>query len=135
MNSGLGNLVSVLKKIERNQRRYSNNPPEYTVHTEAEYTIAGGIITLTGYNQIRYMTIDTQADAASDDLDTISGGVAGDLIICRAAHTDRTVVVKHNTGNMRLNGAADFSLDSSSDTIMLIYTGAIWTMIANSNNA
>jgi hypothetical protein len=54
------------------------------------------------------------------------------VIILQAAHTDRTVVVKDGTGNLKLAG--DFSLDNTEDTIQLIYNGSNWCEITRSNN-
>lgn len=93
-----------------------------------ELTIASGAITATqGYH-----TIDTEADAASDDLDTISGGTAGDILIITAANDARTVVVKDGTGNVQLAG--DMTLDNTQDTLTLIYNGSAWLEVARSNN-
>lgn len=89
----------------------------------SELTISGGIVT-TRYSR---HTVDTEGDAATDDLDTINGGVAGVKVLLRAAHTDRTVVVKHGTGNIRLAGGVDFSLDSTYKLIELFTSdGTTW---------
>lgn len=92
--------------------------------TASELTIASGAVTRTAYHH----TIDTESDAASDDLDTInaSGATAGRALIIRPAHTDRTVVVKHGTGNIYLNGGVDFSMDSTEKLTLLIYDGTNW---------
>jgi hypothetical protein len=66
-------------------------------------------------------TIDTEADAASDDLDTISGTAAGQLLIISAADGARTVVAKDGTGNLKLVG--DFSMDNAEDRLFLISNG------------
>lgn len=81
-----------------------------------ELTIAGGIITATqGYHRI-----DTQADAASDDLDTINGIAEGEVVIFRAENAARTVVLKHNTGNILCGGAADISLAEANDCLVAV---------------
>ena len=95
-----------------------------------ELTIASGAITVSD----SYHTVDTEGDAASDDLDTINGGSAGDLVVLRAADNARTVVLKHATGNLRLDGAADKTLDAANDVIMLIRLTGTWNQIAFSNN-
>ena len=95
-----------------------------------ELTIASGAITVSD----SYHIVDTEADAASDDLDTINGGSAGDLVVLRAADNARTVVLKHGTGNLRLDGAADKTLDTANDVIMLIRLSSTWSQIAFSNN-
>lgn len=94
-------------------------------------TIASGVVTATQTNH----AIDTEAAASTDDLDTISGGVADQILIIRAANDARTIVVKHGTGNIFLNGAANFSLDDSKDRLLLQKMGSNWVQIGASNNA
>lgn len=93
-------------------------------------TIATGVITVTG----SYHTVDTESAAASDDLDTINGGVDGAHLRLRAVNSARTVVVKDGTGNIQCAG--DFSLDNAQDTISLLYDGALsaWLEISRSDN-
>jgi hypothetical protein len=95
----------------------------------AELTIASGAVTKTG----GYHKIDTEADAASDDLDTINGGVEGDLLILRAENSSRDVVVKDGTGNLKLAG--DMTLDHVEDRIVLQYDGTNWCELSRSNNS
>lgn len=76
--------------------------------------------------------IETQAGAASDDLDTISGGVERNILIVRASNSARTVVFKDATGNLQLAG--DFTADNSQDTLTLIKIGDNWHEIARSGN-
>lgn len=103
------------------------------LETGAELTVSSGAITIT--NSLH--TVDTESDAASDDLDTINGGVDGMRLILRAANSARDVVVKHNTGNILLDGSTDFTLDTVWDQIELIYraSGTSWLEISRSNNA
>jgi len=96
-----------------------------------EYTIASGVITpLTS----SYFTIDTQSDAASDNLDTIlaTNFKPGDMIVVQANNTARTVVLKDGTGNLKLSG--DLSLDNTEDTAQLLLIGTNWVQVATSNN-
>jgi len=94
-----------------------------------ELTIAAGVITKTK----AYHFVDTEADAATDDLDTISGGSDGDIIFLEAEHTDRTVILKDGTGNLQLGG--DIYLDNTGLVVALIYNGtlAMWLPIAFAN--
>jgi hypothetical protein len=90
---------------------------QFSLQAKTELTIASGAVTVTrGFH-----TIDTEGDAASDDLDTINGGEDGAVLVIRPVHTDRTVVVKHNTGNIVLQSGADITLDDSTDKCTLIY--------------
>jgi len=95
-----------------------------------ELTIsAGGVITVTS----NYHTVDTNGDAASDNLDTItiSGDIGeGSILILRPDHTDRTVVVRHDQGNILCNGNADITLDDSHDFAFLIYDETLVKWIA-----
>jgi hypothetical protein len=93
-----------------------------------ELTIASGVITITR----SYHRIDTESDGASDDLDTISGGITGDTLVLRAENDARTVVVKDGTGNIQTAG--DCTLDNVQDTITLIFDGTNWLETARSNN-
>jgi len=89
-----------------------------------ELTIATGAITATqGYH-----TIDTEADAASDDLDSIAGGTAGEVVVVRPADAARTVVLKHGVGANLIAclGGRDISLAEANDTAILVYNGTQW---------
>lgn len=92
-----------------------------------ELTIATGAVTITQ----SVHTIDTEADAASDDLDTISGGATGDVIYLRAANDARTVVLKNGTGNILTYSSSDITLDEDHKVVMLIYNGTNWLEISN----
>ena len=93
-----------------------------------ELTISSGAITITGVAH----TVDTESDASSDDLDTINGGSDGELLILRAAHADRTVVVKDGTGNIETSGGGDISLSDTDQAIFLQYDAELskWLVIA-----
>jgi len=96
----------------------------------SELTISGGEITITK----SFHTVDTESDAASDDLDTINGGQAGQLLVFRAIHSNRTVVAKDSTGNLLLAG--DFSMDNEQDTLTLMRGNLdFWIELSRSSNA
>ena len=97
--------------------------------TPTELTIAGGIITRTG----SYHLVDTEGDAAADDLDTILGGVEGDLLFLMPANVARVVTVKDGTGNILM--PADMVLDQLCDIEVLIYRNGSWCEITASSNA
>ena len=82
-----------------------------------ELTIASGAITVTQ----SYHTIDTESDAATDDLDTITvAGGEGDVLVIRPESSSRTVVIKHGTGNVQCVGNDDITLDDDHDFALLI---------------
>lgn len=83
----------------------------------SELTISSGAITVT----TSYHRVDTEGDAASDNLDTINGGVAGMLLVVRTAHDDRDVQILHGTGNILLDGSTDRTLTVTGMTFHCIY--------------
>jgi hypothetical protein len=91
--------------------------------TPSELTIATGVVTKTASHH----TIDTESDAASDDLDTIAGGSEGDVLFIRPANAARVVTIKHGVGNIQCNSGADITLYSG--YTLLIYDGATWWVI------
>ena len=96
--------------------------------TATELTISGGVVTAT---QSRH-TIDTEGDIASDDLDTINGGTAGQILIISAANDARTVVCKMSASLLL---QADFDLDSLEDTLTLeCKSASVWREIARASN-
>lgn len=103
--------------------------------TISDATIASGAITATT-SRVR---LDTEGAAATDDLDTINGGEDGALIILSTNNSARDVVVRHlggGTGNIRLDGAADYTIPNTSSRLTLMYNSAqaIWAEIARSTN-
>lgn len=99
---------------------------------DVDLVIASGVIAIpTG---ARFITVDTQSSASTDDLDTINGGDRGDQVTFYAASAARDVVFKDGTGNLRLAG--DFTLSHTDDTITLRNNGAnVWIEVARSDNA
>jgi hypothetical protein len=88
-----------------------------------ELTIATGAITVTQ----SFHTVDTESDAASDDLDTVTAaGTSGEVVILKAENAARSVVLKHGTGNLNCVGNADITLDDAHDFALGIYDGTNW---------
>lgn len=79
-----------------------------------------------------FHTIDTYADAATDDLISITGGTPGQILVITAADSARTVVAKDGVDNLELEG--DMTLDNSYDTLTMIFTGTWWKELSRSNN-
>lgn len=100
-----------------------------TLTDASELTVSTGAITVTqGYHRV-----DTESDAASDDLATITAGsgvTAGFLLILRAEDVSRVVTVKDGTGNLLL--ADDYALSATDRTITLIYDGTNWREVCRS---
>lgn len=87
-----------------------------------DVVISAGVISVTS----GYMRVDTEGSAATDDVDTINGGVTGMEITITPLSTVRTVVIKHGTGNIRCDGRADFTLDSDLHMVKAKFTGSVW---------
>lgn len=100
------------------------------IPSAGDLTIASGVVTATGSRH----RVDTQAAAATDDLDTINGGTAGDILILSTVNGARDVTAKDGTGNLLLAG--DFVMDTASDTLTLYRLNSTnWVELARSNNA
>lgn len=89
-------------------------------------TISGGVITATG----TMMVVDTEAAAATDDLDTINGGAADRIIFIRGLNSSRDVTLKHATGNLRTSGSLDIVLSNRRCFALGFYhaTEATWNI-------
>jgi hypothetical protein len=118
------NLIDKVKQ-KNDGTFYLLDASDITFDAAGEQTISSGDITQpdSGFA----FTIDTQSDAASDDLDSLRRSTKGPgLLLVRPAHTDRTVVLKHGTGNIKTADGADLSLDTSEKMALLFYNGAFW---------
>ena len=93
---------------------------------DSELTISTGAVTKTG----GVHTIDTESDAASDDLDTISGGTEGNILIISANNAARTVVIKHGTGNIETWDGNDISLDELRKKLIMHFDGTNWQVMS-----
>lgn len=95
-----------------------------------ELTIAtGAVVVLKNVH-----SIDTESNAASDDLDTLTAGTsvrANHFLILKPENAARVVTVKHNTGNIKLNGG-DFVMNDANRRLTLEYNGTSWTETSRS---
>lgn len=89
-----------------------------------ELTISSGVITPTQ----SYHSIDTEGDAATDDLDTITATnfVAGGVVYFKQADNSRDIVFKNGTGNI-YTGTSDFTLEDGQAT-SFVYDGSYWRL-------
>lgn len=114
-------------------RAMTNLELEAISNEERDVTISGGIITVTNavINR-RFYTIETEGAAATDDLDTINGGNAGEILIIQTASSDRSVIVKDGT-SLRIQ--ADFTLNHKTDKIMLVcISSGVWDELTRASN-
>ena len=86
-----------------------------TTHTlwgaDTKLPIVSGVVTLPSSGNGNY-TLETEDQAASDDVDRIVGMAVGDIITIRACNTARTIVLKNGT---YLILGADFALNNAYD--------------------
>lgn len=95
-----------------------------------ELTITSGVVTATQ----SYHLVDTESDDAADDLVTINGGAEGKILILKLANSARVVTVKE-TGNIALDLAGDFVMNTTRDRLVLLRDDDIWVELSRSNNA
>lgn len=93
-------------------------------------TVATGVVTVAGRG---IYVIDTEAAAATDDLDTINGGSDGDVIILSSVNAARDTTLKDGTGNLFLT--ADFALANNTQKIVLVNVGGTqWHELSRAAN-
>lgn len=80
-----------------------------------------------------WIRVDTEGASSSDELHTIDGGNAGDVVVLMAFHHLRSVVVRHGVGNIYCG--SDFALSHSFDAMMLLNDGfGRWMCISKQDN-
>jgi hypothetical protein len=95
-------------------------PMRLTAGNGGALTIASGAITVIGSRH----TIDTQAAAATDDLDTINGGTDGMRLTIGCVNAARAVVIKNGTGNI-INLGGDITLTNVNQRVELEYSSTL----------
>ena len=95
--------------------------------TFGSVTIVSGVVTIN--RNWTDVVVDTEGAAASDDIDTINGGVAGQVVSFRSANSSRDLVFKHNTGNILSN--VDRTILTTNDEFTARFcNGNKWRMIS-----
>lgn len=97
-------------------------------------TIASGVITITRESAVTVVDVDTQAAAASDDLDSITfgDGSDGDIVILRGANSSRLVTV---TSSGNINRTNSFVTADKDTQICLMYlSGEFWEFARSGGN-
>ena len=93
----------------------------------SELTIATGAVTQTQ----SVHTVDTQSDAASDDLDTITIATDMSVLLLTLENAARIVTLKHGTGNLNLPDDADIVM-AENTVYFLLYNGTAWNLVGSS---
>ncbi|QDT95559.1 hypothetical protein [Gimesia aquarii] len=102
---------------------------QFNLVAGGELTISGGAVTITK----SLHTIDTEADAVTDDLVTINGGSAGDVLLLNRANEQRAVILKHATGNIRTPSGTDHEL-TALGFVILKHDGSNWQLLAGTGS-
>lgn len=84
-------------------------------------TITSGAVTVSR----NVHTIDTEGAASSDYLDTINGGAAGHFLMFHAASGARSVIVRHNVGNIYTSSGDNINMDEEYNLAMGYYDGGL----------
>ena len=95
--------------------------PELTIDEE----VGRGYVTITH----SFHQIDTESNASSDDLDTIYGGHNGQILILKPANGNRTVVIRHDEGNIITSDGSNFSMDDLNDTAIFFRDNDKWFLL------
>ena len=102
------------------------NTNNITFTSGTELTITAGVITATA----SFHTVAVES-GTTDDLTTINGGVAGQLLTIKAADDGKDIVA---TDGSNLKLAGNFTLNNAEDTLTLISNGTNWAEVSRSNN-
>lgn len=95
--------------------------------TASLLAIAEGVLTITGSHH----AVDVEDGAASsDDLDTITGGEEGQLVVLRPYSDARSIVVKHGTGNIECPQGVDITLAEDDDVVVLVKCASKWSVVS-----
>jgi len=90
-----------------------------------ELTIASGAITATH----SFHLVDTEGDASADDLDSITAGTTGQILILKPASGSRDVRIRNGEDNIYTSGGSSFSMNTTNDTAILLADGSNWYLI------
>ena len=107
-----------------------NSLPTAIGSTVRTLTIASGVVKVS----FAFHLIATEGGSATDDLVTINGGTDEARVTLSAADGTKDVVIKNGTGNIRLSGGVDYTLNSAWDTLTLMYYGGFWIEVGRGDN-
>ena len=111
-----------------------------TIHM-ASLTIASGAVALPSHAlaSVWLLTIDTEGAASSDNLDQITGLVAGDIAILQSTDNTRDVTARSQqsgSGQMFLAGNTSFTHTATTDKLVLVArSSAAWDELSRSDNS
>jgi len=88
--------------------------------TDTTLVLASDSITVTNSAH----RVDTEGAAAADNLQTIVGGVDGDLLLLQSVAAARVVTAKHNLATLWHGNEADFVFDDPRHALLYLYDSA-----------
>jgi hypothetical protein len=104
LNSPLSQLDSAMSSLTSGSEAID----QLNLGVETELTIASGVITVT----LSRHQIDTEGDAATDELTQINGGAIGDVLYLRSVSSARVPTLTHDATKIFLAGRQNLTLDS-----------------------
>lgn len=120
LDTALGTLNTTVSSLSTTVTNLLNGAQAFTqlnLGAPTTLTISAGAVAAV---RTRHF-IGTEAAAALDQLDTISGGAEGDVLRIQALNAGQVVQVTHNVGNIYLNSEADIYLDNTRKFLDLMY--------------
>jgi len=113
--------------------RSANEGIDYNADGATEATLVLGVVVLSGTFSFRFVTIDTEGGAATDDFTSISGGRVGDRIVIQSASAARVITV---VASSDLRVGVNFTLNDPSDKMELICSAdGVWDQLSRTSNA
>ena len=89
--------------------------------------LRGAITTINSFH-----TVDVES-SSSDNLDTINGGSNGQILILKPASASRTIVIRHDEGNIITSDGSNFSMNDGNDTAVLFKDDSKWFVLVTIN--
>ena len=126
LNTSGSNHIDMLKPVDMNGGNFID-VGMLNMNAQTELTLSSGAVTATQSNHVI-----TSQSGPNDDLDTISGGTDGDIIIISPTSGDNITVT--DAGNIVLAGDADFAMTDVDDRFMAIFNGTNWVELSRSAN-
>ncbi len=102
---------------------YPNEIPYLRFTPSQSVTLVSDAFTRGNYT---YVLVDGEG-AASDNLATINGGRAGDLLWIQPAVAGHVITIKNGTGNIYTGSGADYVIPASGGAVMMMFNGTSWT--------
>lgn len=95
-------------------------------------TIATGVVAYA----TPWHLLETEGAAATDDLDKVTGGTLGDILILSDTNSGHDVTVKHAIAADKfcLAAGADFTLDTTTARIVFLHDGTQWFELCRATN-